>query len=111
MVDILIVDVLEKIFIGGDAKRGRASPPFNVKGPVGLDFRKCADGALIGGDVAVASDSLPSATAHKNGNSCKERNVNLLHGEWCFLLIGCSRNQLWIQKCGRWIGRSVGRCY
>ena len=62
MIDILVADVAEKIFVGGDAEGGWTAPPFDFKTAVGFDLGKIADRAGVGDNVAVAHDSAPTAT-------------------------------------------------
>ena len=66
IVDVLILDVLLKVYVRRNAQPGGATAPFDLKGAVRFDLGKGGDGALIGSDMAVASNALPSAAGGEN---------------------------------------------
>ena len=79
MVDVLIVDVAQKIFIGGDAERGRTAAPFDLKSAIGLDFGKIADRSCVSHDVAVADDTAPASARSRKNEAGQESDRYLIH--------------------------------
>jgi hypothetical protein len=77
--DVLVVNVREKIFVRCNAQCGRAAPPLNLERAAGFDLRKCADRALIGGDMAVASDADPVTAAAEKGQSREKCHCSPVH--------------------------------
>jgi len=78
-VDVLIVDVAEKIFVGCNAERGRAAAPFNFESAVGFDFRKWTDRALIRDDMSVPSDAGHPTAACEKGQSREKCDCSPVH--------------------------------
>ena len=72
-VDVLVVDIAQKIFISRDAQRGRAAAPLDLKSAIGLNFGKIGNLSRVGHDVTVAHDTAPAATAggqEQRGQGC-----------------------------------------
>jgi hypothetical protein len=79
MVDVLIADVTEKIFVRCDTERGWAAAPFDFKTAVGLDFGKISDRSIVGDDVAVAHDAAPATTGRNEQQAGQKRDRGLIH--------------------------------
>ena len=60
------LDVGKQIFIRRDAESGRSILPFDFECAARVDIGKSADRAVIGFDIAVASNSDPPATGDQN---------------------------------------------
>ena len=63
LLDVLVIDVGQKIFVRGNAERGRPAAPLDLKSAVGFDFGELSDRPCVGDNVAVAHDSAQTATA------------------------------------------------
>src|SRR5438132_2324517 len=79
VVDVLIVDVAQKIFVGRDAERRRTAAPFDLKSAVGLDFGKIADRTRVSHNVTVADDAAPAAAGGQKDQAGEESDRNLIH--------------------------------
>ena len=79
MIDVLVVDVTEKILVGSDAERWRAAPPFDLKSAVGFDFGEIADRAGIGHDMTVAHNTAPATSGSDQKQAGQESDRNLIH--------------------------------
>src|SRR6266480_3925676 len=79
MVDVLTVDVAQKIFIGGDAERGRTAVPFDLKSAIGLNFGKIADRTCVSDNVTVAHNTAPTAAGSQKNQPGQESDRNLIH--------------------------------
>ena len=75
----MVVDVGKQIFIRRDAKRRRAIVPFDREHATGFDDSEAANGAFVGFDVAIASNSHPSASNTENDAHGNEYGYQLLH--------------------------------
>ena len=76
----IAVDVGKKIFIRCDAESGRAILPFNYECAARINIGKGADRALIGLDIAIASNSDPMASDDQSNACGKKYDRDLLHG-------------------------------
>ena len=79
MVDVLIVDVAQKIFISGDAERGRAAAPFDLKSAVGLNFGKIANRPGVSDNVAVTHNATPATAGGKENQAGAKSDRKLIH--------------------------------
>ena len=79
MVNVLIVDVAEQIFIGGDAERRRTAAPLDLKSAIGLDFGKIADRPSVGDNVTVANNAAPAAAGSRKNQAGQESDRSLIH--------------------------------
>src|SRR6266513_3510362 len=78
MVDVLTVDVAQKIFIGGDAERGRTAVPFDLKSAIGLNFGKIADRTCVSHNVTVAHNTAPAAAGSDQNQAGQESDRSLI---------------------------------
>ena len=78
-IDIFIADVVQEIFIGGDAERRRTGPPLDLKSAIGLNFGKIADRACVSQKVTVADDTAPAAARSRKNHCREESERNLIH--------------------------------
>ena len=79
VVNVLIVDVVEKIFIGSDAERGRTAAPFDFEAAVGLNFRKITDRSSVSDNVAVTDDTAPAAAGRQKNQAGQKSDRYLIH--------------------------------
>src|SRR5882672_3613188 len=79
MVNVLIVDVAQKIFIGRDAERRRTAAPLDLKSAVGLNFGKIADRSSVSDDVTIAHDAAPAAAGCDQKHAGQESDRSLIH--------------------------------
>ena len=79
MVDVLIADVTEKIFVRCDAERGWAVVSFDFKTAIGLEFGKITDRSIVGDDVSVAHDAAPATTRGNEQQTGQQGDRGLIH--------------------------------
>src|SRR5260370_30155290 len=79
MVDVLIVDIAQKIFISRDAERGWAAAPLDLKSAIGLNFGKIADRTCVSHNVTVAHNTAPAAAGRDQNQAGQESDRNLIH--------------------------------
>src|SRR5438477_10779060 len=79
VVNALIVDVAEKIFIGSDAERGRTAAPFDLEAAVGLNFRKITDRSRVSDNVTVTDDTAPAAARGRKNQADQKSDRYLIH--------------------------------
>ena len=79
MVDVLTVDVAQKIFVGGDAERGRTAAPLDLKSAISLDFGKITDRPGISDNVAVTYNTAPAAAGGRKNQASQESDRYLIH--------------------------------
>ena len=79
MVDVLVVDIAQKIFISRDAERGWAAAPLDLKSAIGLNFGKIADRTCVSHNVTVAHNAAPAAAGSDQNQAGQESDRNLIH--------------------------------
>src|SRR5467141_4044971 len=79
MVDVLVVDIAQKIFISRDAQRGWAAAPLDLKSAIGLNFGKIADRTCVSHNVTVADNTAPAAAGDYQKQAGEESDRNLIH--------------------------------
>src|SRR5437868_7277285 len=79
VVDVLVIDVAQKIFVGGDAERGRTAAPFDLKSAIGLNFGKIADRSSVSDDMTIAHDAAPAAAGRRKNEAGQESDRYLIH--------------------------------
>src|ERR1700719_1711218 len=79
MVDVLTLDVAQKIFIGGNAERRRTVAPFDVKSATGLDFGKIADRSSVSDNVTIAHNAAPATAGSDQKQAGQESDRSLIH--------------------------------
>jgi hypothetical protein len=76
----IAVDVGKKIFIRCDAESGRSILPFDYECAPRIYIGKGADRALIGLNIAIATNSDPIASDDQSNACGKKYDRDLLHG-------------------------------
>src|SRR5437588_6380815 len=79
MIDVLTIDVAQKIFIGGDAERGRTAAPLDLESAVGLNFGKIADRSRVSDNVTVTDDTAPAAARGRKNQADQKSDRYLIH--------------------------------
>src|SRR5438067_10624713 len=79
MVNVLIVDVAQEVFVGRDAERRRTAAPLDLKSTIGLNFGKIADRSSVSDDVTVAHDAAPAAAGRDQKHAGQESDRSLIH--------------------------------
>ena len=80
-------DVEKKILVCRDTQSGRSTLPFDYESAADVDVRERADCALIGLDMAVASNSDPLASSGQNQTRGERYNRNLLHVKYASVVM------------------------
>ena len=80
------VDVRKQIFVRGDNQAGRSALPVGCESASYVDVRERANWAFIRLDMAVASNSYPSAASYDNDTRREKNNRNLLHANMISLI-------------------------
>jgi hypothetical protein len=80
------IDVTQQIFVRRDTEAGRSALPFDYESAPPIDIRERADWAFIRLNMAVASNSYPSAASHQNDTRREKNNRNLLHANMISLI-------------------------
>ena len=78
-VDVLVVDIAQKIFISRDAERGWAATLLDLKSPIGLNFGKIGDRTCVRHNVTVTHDPAPAAAGSHQNQAGQESDRSLIH--------------------------------
>jgi len=73
------IDVRKQILVRRDSEARRSSLPLDRESASHIDIGERADWAFIRLDMAVASNSYPSAASYENDTRREKNNRNLFH--------------------------------
>jgi hypothetical protein len=79
MIDVLAVDIAQKILISGDAERWRTAAPLDLKPAIGLNFGKIADRSSVSDDMTITHDAAPAAAGRRKKEASQESDRYLIH--------------------------------
>ena len=76
------LDIRKKVFVGRDAESRRPALPFDFECSAGVDLGEGANCSVLCFDVAVASNSHPSASNGQHDARSQKYKNDLLHGKY-----------------------------
>jgi hypothetical protein len=81
----ITLDIRKEVFVGGDAESRGPALPFDFECSAGVDLGEGANCPVLCFDVAVASNSHPSASNGQYEARSQEYKNDLLHGKYDFV--------------------------